>query len=76
VRELGEVLDETGRGGRSHIVADRHKLHAAALFSAMTHVHDRDQAGRQDADSINAASSERRARPRGEVLHTNRKLER
>ncbi len=41
VRELGEVLDETDRGGRSHFVADRHKLHAAALFSAMTHVHDR-----------------------------------
>ena len=39
--ELGETLDELVEELARYIVADRHKLHAAALFSAMTHVHDR-----------------------------------
>ena len=39
--ELGETLDELVEELGRYIVADRHKLHAAALFCAMTHVHDR-----------------------------------
>ncbi len=39
--ELGETLDELVEELARYIVADRHKLHAAALFCAMTHVHDR-----------------------------------
>ena len=39
--ELSETLDELAEQLGRYIVADRHKLHAAALFCAMTHVHDR-----------------------------------
>jgi hypothetical protein len=39
--ELGETLDELVEELDGYIVADRHKLYAAALFCAMTHVHDR-----------------------------------
>jgi hypothetical protein len=41
VRELGDVLDELVEESGRYIVADWHKLYAAALFCAMTHVHDR-----------------------------------